>query len=317
MKIVIVGPGIMPIPPTGWGAVEILIWDYKCELEKLGHQVLLVNTQNRNEIINQCNSFNADFVHIQYDDYYPVINSLTCPKIAITSHFGYLEQTFESGWGSGYQHIFNGFRTILHKAYIFCLSEGIRNYYIKHGFPADRLQIAPNGARPDLFAFQEHCIFPDRSLFLAKIDYRKRQEKFRHYDSNIYFAGNIADPSFVRDRFYLGEWNKEYLYNHLTDYANLVLLSDGEADPLVTKEALTAGLGLVVSQYAAANLDTDLPFIDVIEEEAINDIPYVKCVIEENRKRSVTMRNQIKAYAQTQSWSYLVPRYVNIIESLA
>ena len=24
MKIAIVGPGIMPIPPTGWGAVEIL-----------------------------------------------------------------------------------------------------------------------------------------------------------------------------------------------------------------------------------------------------------------------------------------------------
>ena len=35
MKICIVGPGIMPIPPTGWGAVEILIWDYKETLEKL------------------------------------------------------------------------------------------------------------------------------------------------------------------------------------------------------------------------------------------------------------------------------------------
>ena len=43
MKIVIVGPGIMPIPPTGWGAVEILIWDSKIALEKLGHQVLIVN----------------------------------------------------------------------------------------------------------------------------------------------------------------------------------------------------------------------------------------------------------------------------------
>ena len=39
MKIAIVGPGIMPIPPTGWGAVEILIWDQKLALEKLGHEV--------------------------------------------------------------------------------------------------------------------------------------------------------------------------------------------------------------------------------------------------------------------------------------
>ena len=37
MKIVLIGPGIMPIPPTGWGAVEILVWDTKVALEKLGH----------------------------------------------------------------------------------------------------------------------------------------------------------------------------------------------------------------------------------------------------------------------------------------
>ena len=29
MKVTLIGPGIMPIPPTGWGAVEILIWDTK------------------------------------------------------------------------------------------------------------------------------------------------------------------------------------------------------------------------------------------------------------------------------------------------
>ena len=45
MKIVLIGPGIMPIPPTGWGAVEILVWDTKIALEKLGpvsytHQTL-------------------------------------------------------------------------------------------------------------------------------------------------------------------------------------------------------------------------------------------------------------------------------------
>ena len=41
MKIVIVGPGIMSIPPTGWGAVEILIWDQKLALEELGHEVVI------------------------------------------------------------------------------------------------------------------------------------------------------------------------------------------------------------------------------------------------------------------------------------
>ena len=67
MRISIIGPGIMPIPPTGWGAVEILIWDYYQELTKLGHEVQIVNTQNAQEIANQVNSFNPDFVHLQYE----------------------------------------------------------------------------------------------------------------------------------------------------------------------------------------------------------------------------------------------------------
>ncbi len=37
----------MPIPPTGWGAVEILIWDTKNALEQLGHEVHIVNTQGK------------------------------------------------------------------------------------------------------------------------------------------------------------------------------------------------------------------------------------------------------------------------------
>ena len=51
LKISIIGPGIMPIPPTGWGAVEILIWDYYQELTKLGHEVQIVNTSNHFEMM--------------------------------------------------------------------------------------------------------------------------------------------------------------------------------------------------------------------------------------------------------------------------
>lgn len=45
LKIVQVHPGILPIPPNGWGAVEKIIWEYKCNLEKLGHvcDVLYLN----------------------------------------------------------------------------------------------------------------------------------------------------------------------------------------------------------------------------------------------------------------------------------
>ena len=39
MKICQVNPGLISIPPNGWGAVEKIIWNYKLGLEKLGHTV--------------------------------------------------------------------------------------------------------------------------------------------------------------------------------------------------------------------------------------------------------------------------------------
>ena len=48
MKIGLIGPGIMPIPPPGWGAVEVLIWDYYNSLTKLGHNVVIINKMRSN-----------------------------------------------------------------------------------------------------------------------------------------------------------------------------------------------------------------------------------------------------------------------------
>lgn len=39
MRIIQVTPGVMPIPPNGWGAVEKVIWEYKKSLELAGYDV--------------------------------------------------------------------------------------------------------------------------------------------------------------------------------------------------------------------------------------------------------------------------------------
>jgi hypothetical protein len=84
---------------------------------------------------------------------------------------------------------------------------------------------------------------------------------------NLIFVGNKDDKNFnYHKNNYLGEWDKTDLYSKLSNYANLVLLSDGEADPLVVKEALICGLGLVLTKTASANLDLNLPFINIIDD---------------------------------------------------
>lgn len=296
MKISIIGPGIMPIPPTGWGAVEILIWDSKNALESLGHEVQIVNTKNGVEIIKQINSFQPDFVHVQYDEFIPLIPYIQYPS-AITSHFGYLERR---EMFNGYINVANEFQRI--KPNVFCLSEGIQKVYnVMFNIPKEKTFVTPNGVNIDRFRVTDTPKHFDRSLYLAKIDYRKRQHMFQSIDS-LWYAGNIADNRFNQNKNYLGEWSKETLYNNLTEYGNLVLLSDGEAHPLVCMEALAAGLGVVVCQWGAANLDASKKFITVIPENKISDIAYVESKIIENREYSRHHRKDILEYSKQFDW---------------
>ena len=311
MKISIVGPGIMPIPPTGWGAVEILIWDQKLALEKLGHQVDIVNTKSPIEIIQKINEYRPDFVHVQYDDFIELYPYIQYP-CAITSHFGYLEQP--NKWGYYHDRIVKPFQRI--SPVIFCLSDGIRNVYKNELLiNEDNLLVTPNGVNTSKFVTRDPK-YPDRSLYLAKIDYRKRQSMFQSI-SSLYYAGNNADPNFNVNINYLGEWSKEYLYNNLTDYGNLVLLSDGEAHPLVCMEALAAGLGVVVCEYGAANLDTSKDFITVIPENKIRDLKYLEDEIIKNRDYSISHKDDIIKYASNFDWLNVIrDRYIPCVEKI-
>jgi glycosyltransferase involved in cell wall biosynthesis len=302
----------MSIPPKGWGAVEILIWDYYCELKK-NNNVIIINDKNTNNIINQITNIKPDVVHIQYDEFVSIIQYIkySCKIIALTSHFGYITQ--KNKWSS-YHTIYNQILTSFDtNVFQFCLSNEIKQLLISDGYPAQNIYVTPNGVNSKLFKFTENPKNYDKSIYLAKIDYRKRQSKFINIES-LYFAGNCSDPDFdTSNKRYLGEWSKEYLYQNLTDYGNLVLLSDGEADPLVVKEALVAGLGIVISEFATANLDLTKEFINVIPENKINDIQYVEQIIIKNREYSIKHRNEIREYGLTFCWTNIVDKYIDLL----
>ena len=311
MKISIIGPGHTAIPPVGWGAVETLIWDMRNALIELGHQVQIINTTDPNKIIAEINSYRPDFVHIHYDDWVVLYPYIQYP-CACTSHFGYLErpQMF-----NGYANVANEFAKI--KPRVFCLSEGIKKVYsVLMNIPKERLFISPNGVNCGSFKCVDTPDYPNASIYLAKIDYRKRQHLFQSITS-LWYAGNIADERFDKTKNYLGEWNKKYLYENLTHYGNLVLLSDGEAHPLVCMEAFAAGLGVVVTEWGKANLDVDKKFITVISEKHINDIEFLEYEIIKNREYSINHRGEILEYAQKFDWINVIKDiYVPTIEGI-
>lgn len=241
MKIALVGPGIMPIPPSGWGAVESVIWDYRTELLELGYDVLITNTVKLDQAAKQINEFSPDFVHIHYDAHIDLWKKLKCKNIAITTHYCYV--TRPDKMADDYKLTFH--KIINSPCYVFCLSDEIKDVFYRHGVSQSRLFVLRNGACKNLFQFSPDPLYRERSICVGKIEFRKRQYWLQQCGFNIDFAGNYFDSPFNRkDEHYLGEWDKPTLYSRLTDYTSLVLVSEGEAAPLVTVEGLMAGLGL-------------------------------------------------------------------------
>jgi hypothetical protein len=318
----------MPIPPKGWGAVEILIADQAAMLEAAGHDVTIVNERERSRALAQINASQPDMVHLHYDDYIGWVPQINCQQVFATSHYAYLEvfvlwrRVLRRPWlvavlrllrrllparvlswlgcprpllaALSYQPIFQGF---LHsRASLICLSPGIAAVYRQYGFRG-AISICPNGARDDRIRYAAEPLYPDLSICVGKIEPRKRQAQLTKL-MDIQFVGPIVDPHFPPGHSgYLGPWTREQLFEQLTNYANLVLLSDGEAHALVCCEALIAGLGLVVSEQAAANLDRHQPFITVIDDARVGDPTYVDHQIRRNRKICCDVgRELIRAY---------------------
>jgi len=312
MKIILIGPGNKNIPPKGWGACESIVWDYYLNL-KNDYDVEFISEPNISNIIKLCNEKNPDIVHIMYDDYFKISNYINCKKIFLTTHYAYItSKNFKSD--EYYRNIFLPTINLQNYYDLIVLSKEIADVYIANGFNKSKIKILRNGAREDVFRYSLEPKYHNKSICIGKIEFRKSQYKYQQIDS-IDFAGNYHNSPFDKSNpNYLGEWNKETLYNTLTEYGNLILLSDGEADPLVIKEALIAGLGVVVSEYAKANLDLEKPYITVIPDSKLNDIEFVKQQIELNREICKKERENIRAYGlEVFSWKNIINEYKKII----
>ena len=316
MKITLVAPGYLQIPPKGWGAVENIIWQTKQVLEKLGHEIQIVNTENDLEIIQQINDFKPDFVHLNHAFLIFLYPHIPYP-CAITSHFGELLQLDVSKEKyRNYNYIVKMFTKI--KPTTFSLSEDMSNVYkTTTHIPDEKLFLTPNGTDTSVFHYYDQPVYEDCSIYIAMIRNLKRQYLFQSITS-LYFVGPYQSSSFdTSSKNYLGSWSRDILSKEIGKYGNLVLLSETEVQPLVCIEALAAGLGLVISEVATANLDLSKEFITVIPEEKIQDIEYVEKKIIENRNYSIKHRKDIVEYAKSFDWNVLIPKYyIPAVESV-
>ena len=307
-KIAIVGPGIMPIPPDGWGAVEILIWRYTCSLRKLGHEVTIYNNRDLGAVINHINENEYDFIHVQYDEHIGTFAEHLNKPFCSTTHYGYIMR--DHLWDAHYRH--NVFPNTMKGPSILALSEPIMNMYKEKGYTG-KIDYLRNGAEVEEFKFREEG--NGKAIVVGKIEPRKRQKDIAlHCDGKCHvdFVGPCIDPTYQNTSTcqHIGHWTKAALYEGLTNYSTLVLFSDGEAAPLVVPEAFAAGLSVVVSECAAANLDRDLPFITVVPDDVMQDdlADVIKKSCEENKKHRKDIRHLAETYYD---WDVIAQEYVD------
>ena len=334
MKVAIIGPGILHIPPRSWGAVEIIIWNHKLYLERLGHQVDVYNSTDLPAVARAINQKAYDFVHLQYDVYTGFFNAHLTKPFCVTSHYGNLPTP--NLWENPYPVFFlQSFST----PGVICLSAKIRALYEQPGY-ANYLGVLRNGVEFDKFTFTDRG--NKKAVCIGNIQPRKRQALLATFADGkvpIDFVGpnpavSLTDIDSIEgsiDVFsghkeltfaphdtctYLGSWTKEEIYARLSSYSCLVLLSVSEADPLVVKEALAAGLSVIVSESASANLDAR-DFVTILKEEDMNEVAVVSA-IREAIARNNKQRRAIRAYAKEKfDYSVIVLEYLKLIDEFS
>jgi hypothetical protein len=321
MKIALIGPGLGPIPPDNWGACESVIWNYYLELIALGHEPVIFNNNNLQQVSDSINSQEWDWIQLHYDEYAAFFLSKLSDKkdiLCITNHYGWFNKP--EMWGGYYPNLYwalGGYHNII------ALSDSIRDNITNNpkGYnPKNNIATLRNGAEVSKFKFQ---LSPTKkAICIGKIEDsdRKQQIKLAEFcdKSNIEmdFVGPICTNRFkvTNTSKYLGTWNKEQLYNNLTEYSTLVLMSNGEAAPLVIPEAFAAGLNVVVSKSASANINEDCPNAIVLPDAAF-DKRLIDAINTSNSNIDMRMRVGVRKWAELYwGWNIITKEYIEIIK---
>jgi autotransporter strand-loop-strand O-heptosyltransferase len=127
-KIIQVTPGVMQIPPTGWGAVEKIIWEYTKSLRSVGYDVEILYTDDVSNSDNQ-------IVHVHMANLANILNERGIEYVFSlhdhhVEHFGKDSQCYKDN----YDAIKNSKITFVHSPHLIEYFDNMSNIvYLQHG----------------------------------------------------------------------------------------------------------------------------------------------------------------------------------------
>ncbi len=314
MKMAFVADGYVPTPPVS-SSILNLIGEYKNCSEKNGHQVDVFNRRDVRQVIDEINNGDYDFVHLHAGSLVAQFNEYLHQKFCFTSHAGHLLKAHE--WDDAFKLEFQSY---LQAPGVIALSSASKQLFLDAGY-SGYLEVQVNGI--DTTKVNRQPQGNGKAICLGWIQPRKQQRLLAETldgKVEIDFVGPLDDPDFregVTTK-YLGIWSLDEVYQRLTEYNCLVLISHGEVAPLVVLEAMAAGLCLVVSESASANLHVQ-DFIKVLPDHILTDPTpahqQIVCAsISELIEQNHSSRQEIANYAQEHfDFSRIVKNYDRIV----
>jgi glycosyltransferase involved in cell wall biosynthesis len=314
MKMAFVAGGYVPTPPAS-SSILNLIQEYKYHSEKNEHYIDIFNNPDVQQVIAEINSGDYDFVHLHAGGFVAEFNRSLQQRFCFTSHAGHLFQV--DRWDQAFKQEFQEY---LKAPGIISLSPAAKKLFLDAGYTG-YISTQINGI--DTTKVDRQVQANGKAICLGWIQPRKQQTLLAStVDSQVAidFVGPIDDPDFSEGSTtkYLGVWSLDDVYRRLTEYSCLVLISSGEVAPLVVLEAMAAGLSLVVSESASANLAVK-DFIKVLPDNILTDrTPANQQIVYESISSAIAKnhlyRSDIIAYVQeTFDFSRTIENYDRII----
>jgi autotransporter strand-loop-strand O-heptosyltransferase len=242
MKIINVTPGLIPIPPNGWGAVEKIIWETHNALLELGHdsQILYLDSIKDYDIVHIHVANLANMAHEQGIPYY----------FTMHDHHAYLYGKESQVYKENLQAIKNAKKAFVPAKFLIDYFEGIPEYF-PHGvnteyFTYDRFKkhkllcVANNGFI--------HNQAEDRKGFGYAIEVAKQLDLpitiAGPSNNKNYFEAFPSDYSKLTIVYDLNEEQLRNLYRDHSIFVHASILEAGHPN-LTLLEAMASGLPVV------------------------------------------------------------------------
>lgn len=278
MKIINVHPGILPIPPKNWGAIEKAIWNYHLNFEKLGitsEIKYLDDIQNDNTAIVHSHVTNlANMAHDREIEYF----------FSMHDHHVLFEYPDKTYLEETRKAIKNSIKTIVHSPTVLTHKNfkdiSHKMIYVQHGVDTDIYKNMNIDRTGDLLCvgsngFINHRMFDRKGFILAKhcaeslnlnltiCSPSSNLDFFKHY--RFFESSNINIKFDLNEDELINEYNTHKIFLHPS------VLEAGDPN-LTLVEANACGIKIVGSYHGELKIDGMIVVNDLTPTSYINAI---------------------------------------------